>query len=143
MGDRTCNSILVVEDDPDIRGVMLETLQEKGYCIQGAAHGREALEVLEHLESPILILLDLRMPVMDGAEFIRALGERKNQTHVVVMTATTRPEESPVAKVADDILKKPFNLDQLFGIIEKYCGPSGSPEPVKPPVYHEGHSLTL
>lgn len=64
--------ILVVDDDPDILNIITLVLEDEGYCIQQAANGLCALNLLRHGPTPpSLILLDRMMPVMDGIEFVR------------------------------------------------------------------------
>ena len=68
--------ILVVEDEPDLRDALTWVLRQEGYAVSAAANGREALDWLRGSSSPWLILLDLRMPLMDGFEFrVRQLQE--------------------------------------------------------------------
>ena len=63
--------LLVVEDDLAIRDAMTDFLEEEGYDVITAANGDQALRMLEALEGPVLVILDLMMPVMDGFEFLR------------------------------------------------------------------------
>jgi CheY-like chemotaxis protein len=67
-----CRQILVIEDNADIRKLLMLTLESEGYCVVGAADGREGLDVLARISGLCLILLDLMMPVMNGWEFLRA-----------------------------------------------------------------------
>src|SRR5260370_35631662 len=68
-GDAT-RPILIVEDDLDIRDALQEILEDEGYLPYAAANGAEALEVLDRVPKPGLVLLDLMMPVMDGYQFL-------------------------------------------------------------------------
>ena len=67
----SCHSILVVDDDPDIRTSLAEILGDEGYRVAGARNGREALDYLRRRTRPSLILLDMMMPDMDGWLFRR------------------------------------------------------------------------
>src|SRR5262245_59582395 len=62
-------SVLIIEDDPDIREALAEILEDEGYATVLAGNGREALDHLAKSEMPALILLDLMMPIMDGWQF--------------------------------------------------------------------------
>ena len=69
------NTLLIVEDDPDIRACLEEIMVSEGFEVLTAAHGREALQALQSAQTlPALILLDLTMPVMDGPQFLAELA---------------------------------------------------------------------
>src|SRR5262245_26063540 len=65
--------IRLVEDDPEIRGAVKDLLEEEGYHVYEAEHGRAALDLLAHCEEPCVMLVDLMMPVMDGWALVSAL----------------------------------------------------------------------
>lgn len=112
-------ALLLVEDDPDIRDALAELLQEEGFAVATASNGREGLDRLAEVERPCLILLDIDMPVMDGREFmaqVRADPELRDCT-VLIVTATRGA--SPLG--ADGLLKKPFDIEELLGAVERYC----------------------
>jgi CheY-like chemotaxis protein len=67
-----CNSILIAEDNDDIRETIEETLRTEGYEVYAEKNGKDALEKLRLLKGPTLVLLDLMMPVMNGWEFLDA-----------------------------------------------------------------------
>src|SRR5687767_4763614 len=88
-------SILVVDDDRDIRESLIDVLEGQGYLVSGAENGQDALEYLRHAPAlPELILLDVMMPLMNGIQFRAA--QRKNPVwigiRVLVMTAFSREE---------------------------------------------------
>jgi two-component system response regulator (stage 0 sporulation protein F) len=103
--------ILVVEDDDSTREALSQILEMEGYETLQAGNGREALETLHH--PPDLILLDLRMPGMDGREF---LAHQQNtsaaKTPVIVVTAS-EASDLPVPH-----LQKPVDLETLLTAIE-------------------------
>lgn len=118
--------VLVVDDDPAIRGLVADALRDEGYSVDMAAHGREALEAMR-VRRPVTIVLDLMMPVMDGFSFMQAcaLEQLCNDVPIVVISAVTdalqRVREVPVhACVA-----KPFDLEDLIRTVARFCGPNG------------------
>jgi CheY-like chemotaxis protein len=113
-------TVLVVEDDDDLRQVVLQTLERKSFSVLGARDGQEALEQLERHPQVNLVLLDLMMPRMSGWEFRRRqlADERFATVPVVVMTATTSLDEAAIQ--ADDILRKPLSLNALVSTIERH-----------------------
>lgn len=116
-----CNPILVVEDDDDVREVLSEFLEHRGYDVLTAINGQEALELLEDQGIACLILLDLMMPVMDGYEFRSAQKQRASIAGipVVVITADGSVQRDRVEAAA--IFRKPLDLNRLVSTIEKYC----------------------
>ena len=110
--------VLIVEDNRHERKVLPEFLEQKGYSVQGAQNGSEALDDLRSGASVALILLDLTMPVMDGWEFLK---RQKNDPAiadipVVVLTASLHIPDGP--KV---ILQKPIKPDSLVAVVRQYC----------------------
>ena len=82
--------ILVVDDDPTILATVSEALDFEGFRVMTATNGAEALELVDR-NWPSLVLLDMRMPVLDGWGFMRAVRERGLNLTVVVMTAAAEP----------------------------------------------------
>ena len=113
-------SVLVVDDDPEARDMMSAILERAGYTVATAANGLEALEALHHLQ-PELILLDVCMPICDGAEFRQAQRRHKDWLKIptVVMTGI---ESEPVLDVAvEEALRKPIHARELLDIAARYC----------------------
>ena len=119
-------SILIVEDDIDVRETLAEVLTEEGYDAIAFAGGRAALEHLRTAEAlPALILLDLMMPNMDGWEF-RAEQQRSGGfTHVptVILSADGNVEQNMSSLHADGYLRKPIHIKTLLQLVESFCGP--------------------
>ena len=109
-GDR----ILVVDDDDSIRQIVRLCLAEEGYSVRDAPNGEVALEVLAEWD-PELILLDLRMPIMDGWEFARRyrLTSGPHVPIVAFVAALNAAQECKDLEVAA-ILSKPFDLEDLL-----------------------------
>jgi CheY-like chemotaxis protein len=114
-------SILVVDDEATIRQTVSEALMMFGYTVMTARNGAEALAAAEETH-PHVVLLDLRMPVMDGWEFARVARQRQLGAKIVVMTATTDARRQAEDLAADAFLAKPFGIDQLLDVIERICG---------------------
>src|SRR5258706_14472013 len=82
-------TILLIEDDPDIREELADVLDARGYHVLVAANGKAGLDLLATMESPCLILLDLMMPVMHGWEFLEAKAKTAalSEIPVVILSA--------------------------------------------------------
>ncbi len=112
--------VLVVDDDSATREGLLQFLEEEGYSAVGAENGMRALEVLEGIESPGLILLDLMMPVMDGWQFLekRAADRRVKECPVVLLSGMAFIQDAPGVA---DFLSKPVNFTKLRSCLERFC----------------------
>ena len=110
-------TVLVVDDDPNIRSVISRGLRFEGYDIQSAADGREALQVAR-THPPDLILLDVMLPGMDGLEICRRL-RRGTDAPILMLTARDAVPEriAGLDSGADDYLVKPFDFDELLARI--------------------------
>lgn len=111
--------ILIVDDDPDVRELLRESLELVGHLVIDASNGKEALDVLERTSDVDLVLLDLRMPIMDGWQFLAAKAKRVNLARVpVVVLSATDPDEALLSGTSG-FLKKPFELDDLLAVAER------------------------
>lgn len=116
--------ILVVDDDDDVRDAISLALTEEGYRVSTKCDGLEALEYLREAERPALILLDMMMPRMDGAELCARLAEDATLSSipVVIVTAGAWAERRPKApSQVRGVLKKPVTLERLLEVVEKIC----------------------
>ncbi len=110
--------VLVVDDDPSILAVVSETLQLEGYPVETASNGLEALRAVERVR-PSLVLLDMRMPIMDGWSFARELRRHGVRVPIVVMTAAQSAECWAEEIDAAGYLAKPFELVDLLMAVER------------------------
>jgi len=119
VGDFT---ILIVEDDFDVRESLSEALRDEGYAIECAVDGEQALEYLRNGGRPGLILLDLMMPRMSGSEFrmVQKVDPQLQHLPVVLLSADGAMEEKAKALETDGALRKPIDLDQLLRVIERF-----------------------
>jgi two-component system chemotaxis response regulator CheY len=104
--------VLVVDDDPSIRELLMTAFAEDGYEVVPASNGQDALSVCERWR-PDVIVLDLMMPVMDGWTFAKRLRER-DEIPIVVLSAATDLARHAKAVGATEVVGKPFDLDQLM-----------------------------
>lgn len=112
-------TVLVVDDDPGIRKMLVEVLSLEGYPTETATNGREALDILAR-SGPRIVLLDLLMPVLDGRgvmDALRATPEERAQHKVILVSAWANLEASRDLE-PDGTLPKPFTVNQLLNILE-------------------------
>jgi len=117
---KSTGGILVVDDDTDLREFLRLMLTSMGFEVTSAANGQEALDVMEG-HDPDLVLLDMKMPVMSGWEFCRALEGRDARPPIVVLTAAPDPACRAAEVQADGWLGKPFEYADLEAIVHRFA----------------------
>lgn len=118
-GSRGGSPILVVEDDPSILAMVVQILRGEGYPVVAAKNGAEGLAVIDPVP-PSLILLDMRMPRMDGWQFAAALRERGITSPILVMTAAENAKRWAEEIGADGYVTKPFDFRALLTSVDKH-----------------------
>jgi urea transport system substrate-binding protein len=113
--------ILIVDDDPAILATVAEFLDMEGYPVTTAHNGAEALDRVEQTP-PALVLLDMRMPILDGWGFTRELRQRGHTTPIVVMTAAQDTRRWAEEVGAAGYVAKPFDLVDLLSTVEEVYG---------------------
>ena len=108
--------VLVVDDDPLIREAIAEMLDLEGYAVETAANGRDALAAVERRE-PRAVLLDMRMPILDGWGFAQALRQRGQQLPIIVMTAAHDAARWARDLGAQHVVAKPFEITDLLSAV--------------------------
>ncbi len=119
-------TVLVVDDDTSILDTVSSILSGEGYDVVSASSGQEALDAVAR-KRPLLILLDMRMPVMDGWAVARALRGQGITVPIVVMTAAESAQRWADEVGAEGYLAKPFGLDELLTTVERFRGSGSRP----------------
>jgi CheY-like chemotaxis protein len=137
------SDILIVDDDADSRDAITHFLEKAGHSVRCAQDGREALEAL-CAAVPSLIVLDYRMPDMDGVTVLNVLRSYLRWSHVPVVMVTAFPEESRLWHVQDlgverVFVKSQFRLDDLLSFIEERISRLPVPPEVIPAAEIEHH----
>ena len=131
-------SILVVDDEPEIRRAVLGGLRAQGYEVRAAADGEEALR-LASAATPDLVILDLMMPGMDGLEVCRRL---RAWSDVPILVLSARAQERQKVQAldegADDYLTKPFGMDELTARIRAALRRHRRAQPANAPTFTAG-----
>ena len=128
-------SVLVIEDDPDIRETVVALLEEQAPWVEvsSAGDGLEALELLEEGPEPCLALLDLMMPVMNGLEFLDALRDRglAPAMPIVLVSAYVQLAKQVTYPGVTGLLPKPFRAADLLALVRRHCPepPGSDPAP--------------
>ncbi len=110
-------SVLVVEDDDRVRNMLCDHARNRGYTTWEASNGLEALWIVKH-QRPELVLLDLRMPRVDGFETLRHIRKFDPSIRVVIVTGDVSDEtRQRVESLGLDLLVKPVTLDALDAVL--------------------------
>jgi DNA-binding response OmpR family regulator len=110
-------SVLLVDDEPDILDTLEDFLGDAGYPTCRALNGALALDCMEQ-ELPCLVILDLRMPVLDGNEVIERMRRSARLASVPVLISTSDPSRAPRGI---PLLKKPMDLSHLLAAVREHC----------------------
>ena len=113
--------ILLVEDDKHLRFLIKEELIEDGYTVETAADGIEAMAMIQApgYEEPDLIILDIRMPRMDGFDVMGHLLKSKLESPIIIHTAYTGYKEHPLTMAADAYIVKSHDFKMLKSTISE------------------------
>jgi len=122
MDNEGSDTILIVDDEPDVREALSELCELKGYDVASAENGLGALARLRTRQNrPALILLDLHMPVMDGYTFLYHVRDDSRIENVPIIVITADLAAEPFG--ADAIIRKPVNLEHLFEMMRRFLKP--------------------
>ncbi len=120
-GERAGTRVLVVDDDPSILDTVTSILTSEGFQVMAAGGGEQALAMLASWH-PTLVLLDMRMPFMDGWAVARSMRETGSKVPIIVMTAAESAERWASEIGAAGYIAKPFGLDELISCVEEHMG---------------------
>src|SRR3954447_6592847 len=113
--------VMVVDDDDDIRETLVGLLEDEGYAVVAYPTGRDAFDALKGGVLPRVILLDLMMPVMDGAEFRRAQLADPALASIPVILIPAAGLEPIKRSDYSEVLRKPLKIDRVLAVIAQYC----------------------
>lgn len=115
-----CHSILVVEDDDDIRNAIVDLLETEGYSTESAVNGKDALDKLAVIPKPCLVLLDMMMPIMNGREFLDKVMKDSHLAPIPVLIVSAVADKANT-KGSVGFLKKPIDIDVVLNVVSQYC----------------------
>jgi CheY-like chemotaxis protein len=113
------HTVLVVEDEKELREMMCEALELNGYRVVAAVEGRAGLEAAERIPHLCLVLLDLVMPGMNGWDFLKEMRARPRYDAVPIIVHSSSPAVPPHG--ATRLLAKPVDLGRLLGVVREFC----------------------
>ena len=118
-------TILIVDDEAEVRGFYRDCLREAGYRVRTAADGRQCLEAVEK-ERPDLVLLDVLLPVQTGYDILEVLKANWPEMPVVLVSGKVdRPTREALNQLgAEEFLEKPVDGERLLGTVRRVVGPA-------------------
>jgi CheY-like chemotaxis protein len=121
--------VLVVEDDATMQRMALKILRSRGFSVEVARNGREAVAMAAQLK-PGLVLMDLSLPEMNGWEATRALKADPALASIPVVAITAHAmvgdSDAAIAAGCAECLTKPYEISDLVALVERYVGPASS-----------------
>jgi CheY-like chemotaxis protein len=109
--------VLVVDDDREIAQLLEHVLADEGYLVEAAPNGAVAFDGMRH-HPPDVVLLDLRMPVMDGLSFLHACRQDPRWSDLRIILLSAMPEGTPTADRFDGFVPKPFDLAEVVRTVQ-------------------------
>jgi CheY-like chemotaxis protein len=123
----SCHGILIVEDDPDIRESLRDMLEDEGFIVGTVDNGRDALVRME-AEHPCVVLLDLMMPIMSGAEMLAEMSSHEGISAIPVVVVSAW-NDTTGTDGAQGIVRKPINIEELLEHVRRHCGDAKEDHP--------------
>lgn len=128
------STVVIIEDDPDIREAVRDLLELEGYFVASYENGKEALEHIHECPEPGVILLDLMMPVMNGWEFLRARKQDPLLSEIpCYVVSAVGNQEQLISEGAFGVLQKPIDASVVLDLVETHMMP---PTPPGAPTVH-------
>jgi len=115
------DTIMVIEDEDEARGFLIEILNLEGFKAVGFSNGAEALDHLYNSATPCLIVLDILMPVMDGRQFRAAMLQQPRLAKIPMIVVTALDAASARDLDAVRVLRKPLDIDALLNVVRANC----------------------
>lgn len=113
------HTVLVIEDEEDLREMMRDALELNGYSVATAQDGGEALAELSRIEHLCLVILDLLMPGMNGWDFFATMRKRPELASIPVVVHSSAATGAPAGVTR--VLQKPLELNRLLSVVHEYC----------------------
>ncbi len=116
-------SVLVIEDDQIIAKLLRHTLTQRGFFVNVANDGRQAIETIESETPPSFVLLDIVLPYFDGFEVLKKIRAKNDWSKVPTIMLTSKTQELNIVRAfdagADDYITKPFQVEELMARIRR------------------------
>jgi DNA-binding response OmpR family regulator len=105
--------VLIVEDDPPVRALLADVLEDEGYEVVAVHDGATALQVVDSIKVD-LITVDLELPGISGIDMLDILRKRKIDRPPVIMVTSTKPVNRQIRQMAQAVITKPFDVDEFL-----------------------------
>jgi CheY-like chemotaxis protein len=113
--------VMVVDDQQEARDFLRQILELEGFEVEGLANGAEALDYLNRSARPCVIILDLRMPVMNGPQFRTAMLKDPRLATIPVVVITALEPTAAAGLSAVRVFRKPIDVEALVGVVRQHC----------------------
>ncbi len=113
------HTVLLVEDEDDLREMIRDLLELNGYAVVAVEEGQAALDAFAYVEHVCVVLLDLVMPGMNGWDFYEKMRERPDLAAIPVVVHSSAPERAPLGVTR--VVRKPLEISRLLSIVRELC----------------------
>jgi CheY-like chemotaxis protein len=113
------HTVLLVEDEDDLRDMIRDALELNGYNVVAVEEGQAALDAFERIEHVCLVLLDLLMPGMNGWDFYAKMRARPELAAIPVIVHSSAPARAPAGVTR--VIQKPLQLERLLLVVREFC----------------------
>lgn len=115
------NKVMLVEDDEETRACLGEILEIEGFSVVSFANGFEAIDYLTNSPPPRLIIMDMRMPLMDGHQFRSAMLRDPRLAAIPVIVVTAYEPSAAASLSVSRVFRKPVDIGALVETVRQYC----------------------
>jgi CheY-like chemotaxis protein len=112
---------MLIEDDDEARALFAEILEREGFGVITFANGRDALEHLWNEEAPSLVIMDLRMPVMDGIQLRSVMLQDRRLAKIPAVAVTAFDQPATASLSLAKVFKKPVDINALLTLVKQHC----------------------
>jgi CheY-like chemotaxis protein len=113
--------LMVVEDEEEARTFLIQILEYEGFKVVGFSNGADALDYLVKSAEPCLIVLDIRMPVMDGPQLRAAMLQDPRLARIPVVVVTALDPSAAAGLLPVRVFRKPVNVEALIAVVRQHC----------------------
>ncbi|HEX2911392.1 MAG TPA: response regulator [Chloroflexia bacterium] len=111
--------VLIVDDEQSLLLLLQQIVEEQGHQVLMADNGYQALQIIEN-QQPVLVISDVMMPILDGYQLVEKIKSKPEWSWIKIVLISAAPINKTKAARADDFLAKPYDLDTIDEVLERF-----------------------